>query len=68
MKCIRDKQGRIILCMTAEEYREVQDTITNEERWVSTDILQQNFDNVHLGSYMFIAVRDPSGEFYKANV
>lgn len=68
MKCVRDKQGRIILCMTAEEYREVENTITNDERWMSSDILQQNLDNVYLGSSKFIAVRDPSGEFYKANV
>lgn len=68
MRCIRDKQGRIILCMTAEEFSEVENIITNDERWMSSDMLLNNYDNVHLGSSKFIAVRDPSGEFYKANV
>lgn len=66
MRSFRDDKGRLLLCLDFDEYRELQDVITNLERVSFDQLLLKGLDNCilnHLGGAT-IAVLDPELNYF----
>jgi len=66
VRAFRDEKRRIILCLTLNEYREIEDIIINEERVSFDQLLRKGVENCILNHLrgVTIAVLDPELDYY----